>query len=569
MSNQRSRNRKLAYAGGIAALLIPIVVLGMPAGNRGQEGFSGILAQIRADPDHQLGETTLGDVDPASATMTFVLLGFRGLAANQLWMQADEHKQRKQWAELDSTVESITKLQPHFKKVWEFHGWNLAWNVSAEWDGVEDRYFWVKKGGKFLVKGTRRSSRYPELYWEVGRVVGFKIGRSDEWRQFRRFFLSDPDPEFNGGQDPEIAGIGDALARDNYLAARHWYYRANEQDRSVNQRMMATELFRSYPARSQFDYGGALHREGKFTDEAQQAWKDAEFLWLEEFGQEEFNSLRGGWIVINPSSDEQLQALTDKDDRIFPLEAKRKAVESKRKLTNFDYWAAKASSEKTENTKLAHQLIYAGRQLFHAGLTTPTTTFAVADADVCEKLDELEGLTDGQRKVLAAACEAGVVWYTTDPDAPELSEERRVKLKFAKSKLEVAVEADGPVVLTGDLAETLETTPDDLFADLLVLREAGHLVARSECEVVLRAGMVRYEDVLKSVKRLEEDTLSVEEGLMSVIYLRKLYDQDELPFPTEYPLKRYWDAEWNADALHGRISEVERMYYRDQPTIEY
>ena len=65
MTTASTRNRKLIYGAGIAALLIPIVLLGAPAGGRG-EGGGGVLARIRANPDYQLGETTLGDVDPAS-----------------------------------------------------------------------------------------------------------------------------------------------------------------------------------------------------------------------------------------------------------------------------------------------------------------------------------------------------------------------------------------------------------------------------------------------------------------------------------------------------------------------
>lgn len=569
--NKTIRNRKLVYAGGIAALLVPIVVLGMPAGSEPQQGGvggGGVLARIRADPQHQLGETTLGDVDPASATMTFVLLGFRGLAANQLWLQADEYKEQKQWAELDATVDSITKLQPHFKKVWEFHGWNLAWNVSVEWDAVPDRYYWVKKGGKFLIKGTERTSRYPELYWEVGRVVGFKIGRSDEWRQFRRYYLSDPDPAYNGGQDPDIAQVGDQpMFQDNYLAAQHWHYVANRKDlEELPQRMMARELFRSYPARSQFDYAAALHREGKFNDTSREAWEEALRLWTEEFGKEPFNTLKGGWIYIGESTDDELRALGEqRDDRDFTVEHKRRAVEGKRDLVNYRYWKGKAESESEYNTQMAHRQIYAGRQLFHAGpgLNSPTATYSVVEPGITEKIAELEGLTDRQRKVLAKVASTDVVWIA-DLDEPELTDERRAKLKFALDRLREG----GDVLLTGEIASDLEISVDDVHDDLRALRDAEHLQTQSVSEVVLRRGMARYETVLQDYKIVQEDTLSLEEALMAVMYLRKLYQDNELPVPADYPLKQYWDTEWDRGEYHGRINDVQRIFLRDQPKIE-
>ncbi|MCH9793350.1 MAG: IRE (iron responsive element), partial [Planctomycetes bacterium] len=201
MNTLTSEHRKLAYIIAIIVLLIPVIWLGMPS--TGEDGSGGELAKLRVE--HELGESTLGDVDPSSASMNFVLLGLRGIATNLLWMDANEHQKKKEWAKLRSTVDSIILLQPHYMKVWDFQGWNLAYNVSAEWDAVEDRYFWVKEGIKFLNEGVTRNERFPELDWKVGNLHGQKVGRSDEWRLFRKFYKVDPDTErFENGPDPEI-----------------------------------------------------------------------------------------------------------------------------------------------------------------------------------------------------------------------------------------------------------------------------------------------------------------------------------------------------------------------------
>jgi len=184
MSNLTSFQRKLVYVGGILLLLVPIVWLGQPPNAtvqqslkrpgetelRIEEGSGGKLSQLRQT--YELGEVSLGNVDPTSSTMNLLLLGFRGIATSSLWMDAQDQQKRKEWAELDSTIKSIVLLQPHFLKVWHFQGWNLAYNVSAEWDAVADRYYWVKHGVKFYIEGKDRNEKFPDLYWFTGDTLG-------------------------------------------------------------------------------------------------------------------------------------------------------------------------------------------------------------------------------------------------------------------------------------------------------------------------------------------------------------------------------------------------------------
>ncbi|MFO1023225.1 MAG: hypothetical protein U0903_21425 [Planctomycetales bacterium] len=156
MSRLTSQQRKLAYLVIIVILLIPVIFLGRPSapGSKGREpDAGGWLASLRSEYD--LGEQSFGNVDPSSATMNLVLLGLRGPAANLLWMELDHYKDTKNWSRMLSTTNSIILLQPHFQKVWVFNGWNLAFNVSMEWDDVRDRYYWVKEGAKFFKLGTK------------------------------------------------------------------------------------------------------------------------------------------------------------------------------------------------------------------------------------------------------------------------------------------------------------------------------------------------------------------------------------------------------------------------------
>ena len=108
--------------------------------------------------------------------MNLVLLGLRGPAASVLHLKAIEYQERKQWAKLRTTVDSIILLQPHYVQIWKFQGWNLAYNVSREWDKVDDRFYWVKEGIKFLQRGTERNNTIPILEHNVGEVIDKKMG---------------------------------------------------------------------------------------------------------------------------------------------------------------------------------------------------------------------------------------------------------------------------------------------------------------------------------------------------------------------------------------------------------
>lgn len=147
MSTVNSRQRKIWYGVGILLLLGPVVYLGFPArqtaGAVADSGGLGVLSQKRQQYD--LGEATLGKVDPSSSAMNLLLLGLRGPAATVLQLKAIDYQERKQWAKLRATVDSIIMLQPHYVQIWKFQGWNLAYNVSR-----------MGQGGRPLLLGEGR-----------------------------------------------------------------------------------------------------------------------------------------------------------------------------------------------------------------------------------------------------------------------------------------------------------------------------------------------------------------------------------------------------------------------------
>lgn len=353
-----AQQRKLAYLIGMVVLMLPIIVLGMPATD--EEGSGGKLARLRQE--HDLGESTLGKVDPTSATMNLVLLGMRGVAVNLLRMQLDTQRDQKQWAQMRATTESVILLQPHYIQVWRYLGWNLAYNVSAEWDAVEDRYFWVKEGAKFLMQGAERNRLDPEVYWDTGNTLGKKIGRSDEWKQFRRFFKEDPDKErYDGGPDSEI----NPDRKDNYLAAKDWFQKANDAEEKHEQHIMMDCLFRSYPARSQLDYADALQREGQFDETTRKAWDDAYHDWVEDFGHMRFKTADYPIFMEMSASESAMEEIIKSTGR--DRASIERELDLYQNVSNYRFWRTKAHAEKQLNTTRMHSDLFVGEDLFKKG----------------------------------------------------------------------------------------------------------------------------------------------------------------------------------------------------------
>lgn len=365
MNGLTSRQRKLVYAVGILLLLIPIVYLGAPTSEDVVPGTNtavsgGKLAQMRVEYD--LGESTLGEIDPSSAAMNLVLLGLRGPAAGVLHLKALDYQSKKDWAKLKTTVDSIIKLQPHYEEIWKFQGWNLAFNVSREWDQVADRFYWVKEGIKFLQKGTERNQTATILFYNVGDFMGRKFGNSDEKKFFRKFFIDDPDDERFGenSSDPEINPDG----KDNYEVAYDWFVNSNEKDRSYRIKGMTHVFARQGPSRALLEYASAIQKDGKFGEVNRLAWQKAYTEWTEEYGTDKFLGMNDVQYMLN-STPEDLVSMAKENGVTVPVQAQ--IWEQNVKMTNYNFWRGFANCERDELTVAAHRSIYEGKVAFAEG----------------------------------------------------------------------------------------------------------------------------------------------------------------------------------------------------------
>jgi len=121
----------------------------------------------------------LENAPPSLAFATVALGAFRGLIVDILWMRADDLKEKGQFFDARQVAEWITTLQPRFAAVWEFHAWNMAYNISVAIPASqpEQRWRWVKNGYELLRdKGIPLNPRSIQLYRELGRIFQHKMG---------------------------------------------------------------------------------------------------------------------------------------------------------------------------------------------------------------------------------------------------------------------------------------------------------------------------------------------------------------------------------------------------------
>jgi hypothetical protein len=136
----------------------------------------------------------LKNAPPSLAFATVALGGFRGLIVDILWIEGDRLKEEGQFFDLRQRAEWITTLQPRFPAVWEYHAWNMAYNISVAIPATEqeDRWRWVRNGYELLRdKGIPLNPKSIQLYKELGRIFQHKIGGvSDDAHKYYKLQLA-------------------------------------------------------------------------------------------------------------------------------------------------------------------------------------------------------------------------------------------------------------------------------------------------------------------------------------------------------------------------------------------
>jgi hypothetical protein len=279
--------RKIFYGVVLLVLAISLWFIGNPsrivvgAGGEVQYAPGGVLAQYRTEA--KMSEVQLGEIDPAGSAAKLATFGMRGVAISLLWHQANEKQKKHVWNDVVAIGNQIIFLEPHFVPVWDFLGWTLAYNASADFDDYRERYRWVIRGIDFLITGVKKNQRAPKLHGRTGWTISQKVGIADEVEQYRRLLRDDE--QF--GERHECPLPSD---RDNWLLGRRWYGWGEalvlEGESLFNE---SDFVYFSKSRLNLFNYAKWKRKDGIFGEEAMRAWDKALEDWI-EFGKMELRT---------------------------------------------------------------------------------------------------------------------------------------------------------------------------------------------------------------------------------------------------------------------------------------
>jgi hypothetical protein len=274
-----SRTWKIIYLVALVVLLVLLYVVGHPArvivqpGGDSRLDPGGYLAQFR--DKLELTESKIGEIDPASNTIKLATFGLRGVAIALLWHRSNEYQKRLDWNNVVATSNQLVFLEPHFTTIWEFLGWNLSYNASAEFDDYRERYRWVIRGIDFLTRGVEFNRQAPKLCKATGWTISQKIGIADENQQYRRLLREDDD--FGLRHNCQLPSD-----RDNWLLGRRWYHQGEDLVlRGISIGNESDFLFFSNSRLNLFNYAMWKRKDGIFGEEAIRAWENAGAEWRE------------------------------------------------------------------------------------------------------------------------------------------------------------------------------------------------------------------------------------------------------------------------------------------------
>ncbi|QEG21139.1 hypothetical protein [Mariniblastus fucicola] len=409
--------RKIIYIAVIGLLLIPLSFISRPevTDQNGQVvDPGGRLSQMRRK--EKLAQASISEIDPTSEAMKLASMGLRGVAVNVLWMQALEHQKNEDYDKLAATLQTLTKVQPNFVKVWEFQGHNLAFNVSMEFDDYEYRYEWIKKGLNFLKGGIAYNTDDHRMTDNMGFFTGTKFGKSDEKMPFRRIFRKDK--VFHNEMSDKIAPDSyDAreYGPDSYKMAWHWY---DESQNLVDNgaRKYKSDLMFGMNRPSQTRQQAMILADEFRSDEViREIWEDAGEEWT-QYGSVELRNARDIAFTLERMDqyESRLAELRTELDKLTP---------GTRKLEHSQTWAGLGLPEEEL------PIIYAApeelndeqqskRVMFFEMLNSPEMGFDSKIALTAEPDDQLEAkrLADEIANVLskmsAISKDGGVINYS-------------------------------------------------------------------------------------------------------------------------------------------------------------
>ncbi|HIA26946.1 MAG TPA: hypothetical protein EYN79_02335 [Planctomycetes bacterium] len=152
-------------------------------------GLVGPIDELRRR-DNLTWKSTDSTGVPADVRMLQQALGsFRGWAIDALWLRAQNLLEKGEVHEAMQLADWITRLQPHFPKVWNFQAWNLAFNIALDARDPAERWTWVDAGISLLRdRGLQSNPRSREIHRQLSYFFWFKLGENtDEMHRYYKW----------------------------------------------------------------------------------------------------------------------------------------------------------------------------------------------------------------------------------------------------------------------------------------------------------------------------------------------------------------------------------------------
>ncbi|MBI5119012.1 hypothetical protein HZA56_21315 [Candidatus Poribacteria bacterium] len=116
-----------------------------------------------------------------SANVGALVLGFRKLVADLLWLKVDQYWHLGMVQRMLPAMETVVTLDPHFIEAYALGAWHLAYNVTVMFHSLDEKMKYIDQGIHLLEKGIKSNPRNSKLYAELGFTIYFR--KMGDWEK--------------------------------------------------------------------------------------------------------------------------------------------------------------------------------------------------------------------------------------------------------------------------------------------------------------------------------------------------------------------------------------------------
>jgi tetratricopeptide (TPR) repeat protein len=136
--------------------------------------------QARIDRVMPREPVVLRDLEGPTTVLIAAVGGFRGVAANLLWLKIDELWHGGDWWQMIPLFRAVVSLDPHFLMAWETYGWHCAWNLNNLAETALERRAWLDQGIDIYRDGIRANPDKIDLYLSLAWLYYNRVKEYDQ-----------------------------------------------------------------------------------------------------------------------------------------------------------------------------------------------------------------------------------------------------------------------------------------------------------------------------------------------------------------------------------------------------